>query len=271
MATNVVLIGCGNMGFAMLEGWMKSDPSLRADVVEPFEQFRVRARDVGAAAYASVGDLPDDLAPQLVVLAVKPQMVAPVLAECGALAMRGATFVSAAAGIPIATMAAALPAETPIIRCMPNTPAAIGEGMLVLFAGPNVAAETCALTETLCATSGAVAWVEDEALMDAVTAISGSGPAYVFHFIEALTAAAQSLGLPDDIAALLASQTVAGAGRYAQVSETPPGVLREQVTSPNGTTEAALKVFMTDDRFTALVTEAATAARDRGVALGKGT
>jgi pyrroline-5-carboxylate reductase len=166
-------------------------------------------------------------------------------------------------------MAAALPEGTPIIRCMPNTPAAIGEGMMALCAGPGVAAEACELTQALFAASGSVAWIEDEALMDAVTAISGSGPAYVFHFVEALTAAAVALGLPEQTAALLAKQTVAGAGRMALQSDTPPGTLREQVTSPGGTTAAALAVLMAEDRLANLVAEATAAARDRGVELGR--
>jgi pyrroline-5-carboxylate reductase len=201
---------------------------------------------------------------------VKPALVAPVLAGCTALAEAGATFVSVAAGIPIASMAAALPAGTPIIRCMPNTPAAIGQGMMVLCKGATASDAACAMTEGLMAVSGAVAWVEDEGLMDAVTAISGSGPAYVFHFIEALTEAGTALGLPRETAALLAAQTVAGAGAHARASDDSPTLLREQVTSPNGTTAAALAVMMKDGRFTRLLTEAATAARDRGVELGKG-
>jgi pyrroline-5-carboxylate reductase len=269
MAHTVALVGCGNMGFAMLAGWFKADPSLEAHVVEPAEALRQRAGEAGAMAVTDIAGLPADLAPNLVVLAVKPQMVAPVLAKCGRLAENGATFVSVAAGITIPSMAAALPDGTPIIRCMPNTPASIGEGMMALCAGPGVTAEARYLAETLFSASGSVAWIEDEALMDAVTAISGSGPAYVFHFVEALTAAGAALGLPDDTAALLAKQTVAGAGRMALHSDIPPGTLREQVTSPGGTTAAALTVFMTDERLAKLVAEATAAARDRGVELGK--
>lgn len=269
MTHRIVLVGCGNMGFAMLSGWLRADPALAVHVVEPAAPLRARAGETGAIAVASLSDLPAGLSADLVVLAVKPQMIAPVLAECADLARHGAAFVSVAAGIPLATMAAALPEATPIIRCMPNTPAAIGEGMMVLCAGPGVPTNRRALAETLLSHSGAVAWIEDEGLMDAVTAISGSGPAYVFHFIEALTEAGVALGLPADTAGLLARQTVAGAGRMAQTAETPPGVLREQVTSPGGTTAAALQVFMTNHRMTTLVTEATRAARDRGAELGR--
>ncbi len=269
MTETILLIGCGNMGFAMLQGWMAADPSRVVHVVEPAEALRARARAAGAKAVAAPEVLPEGIAPALVVLAVKPAMVVPVLGACRGLAERGAAFLSVAAGITIPAMAGALPPDTEVIRCMPNTPAAIGEGMMALCAGPGVGATARALAERLMATSGAVAWIEDEALMDAVTAISGSGPAYVFHFVEALTEAGVALGLPEDVAALLAKQTVAGAGRMALTSETPPGVLREQVTSPGGTTATALKVFMAGDGLRGLVREATEAARDRGAELGK--
>ena len=270
MGHKIVLIGCGNMGYAMLAGWTQADPSLEVHVVEPFADFRKRAEQTGAKTAESLNALPENLQADLVILAVKPQMIAPVLAECGSMAASGATFVSIAAGTTMATMADALPHPAPLIRCMPNTPAAVGEGMMVLCAGSGVSEDAKALTERLFSTSGAVAWVAEENLMDAVTAISGSGPAYIFHFIEALTAAGEALGLPAETAALLAMQTVAGAGKYAQLSDSSPTTLREQVTSPNGTTEAALKVLMADNHLGKLVAEATKAARDRGVELGKG-
>lgn len=265
---SILLIGCGNMGYAMLEGWLHQDPTLNVHAVEPFRDFRERAGAVGAKVYATLNDLPDDLNPLLVVLAVKPNMISPVLDTCKPMAWTGATYVSVAAGITIGEMKQALPQGAATIRCMPNTPASIGEGMMVLCAGDSVSDEARAMTEKLLSASGAVAWVEDENLMDAVTAISGSGPAYVFHFIEALAKAGIDLGLPSQTALLLARQTVAGAGRMALVSSSTPAVLREQVTSPGGTTEAALKVFMEDDRLVSLVASAAIAARDRGAELG---
>lgn len=265
MSATILLIGAGNMGYAMLAGWLAQDPSLRVHVVEPFADFRDRATTLGAVGVADIAELPEAIRPDLVVLAVKPQMVGPVLRACGR--YQAATFVSVAAGITLAAMQAAIAA--PIIRCMPNTPAAIGEGMMVLCAASDVAQPARELAERLMASSGAVAWLEDETLMDAVTAISGSGPAYVFHFIEALTQAGLVLGLPHDIAALLAKQTIAGAGRMALRSADTPTVLRQQVTSPNGTTAAALAVLMGHNALIDLVVTAAAAARDRGVALGK--
>lgn len=269
MTSTIVLIGCGNMGFALLAGWLRNDPLLVVHAVEPAEALRSRASATGALAVAAVAELPRDLKPDLIVLAVKPQMIVPVLQSAADLARSGAAFISVAAGITIAHMAAVLPESTPIIRCMPNTPAAIGEGMMVLCAGSYVTAATRALAENTLSAVGAVAWVDAEVQMDAVTAISGSGPAYVFHFIEALTAAGTSLGLPAKTAELLAKQTIAGAGRMAVQSETPVSTLREQVTSPGGTTAAAIKVFMTDDRLMALVRDAARAACDRSVELGQ--
>jgi pyrroline-5-carboxylate reductase len=179
------------------------------------------------------------------------------------------TFVSVAAGTRIALFEELLAASAPVMRCMPNTPAAIGKGMIVTVLNENVKADEASFVETLLETSGRVARVEDEDLMDAVTAVSGSGPAYVFHFIECLTAAAKKVGLPDDTAGLLAMQTVYGAACLAAESGEDPGRLREQVTSPNGTTAAALSVLMGEERLQELVTKAVEAARKRSVELGK--
>ena len=269
MTTDILLVGCGNMGFAMLKGWI-GQAGMTFHVVEPADALRERAEDAGANTYAAADQLPAGLVPDLVFLAVKPQVMADVAPQYQVFAGGNATFVSVAAGVTIETLAHYLPGATPIIRCMPNTPAAIGRGMLVSCANGAVSDEAKALTESLLATSGETAWIDDENLMDAVTAISGSGPAYVFHFIECLAAAARAVGLPDDLAGQLALQTVAGAGELAIRSDDPPARLREQVTSPGGTTAAALKVFMADRALEDLVTKAATAARDRGMELGKG-
>ncbi len=269
MSQCVVLIGCGNMGYALLSGWLKQNPRLEVFVVEPVDALAARAASTGATVVREVEDLPQALRPQLVVLAVKPQLIVPVLGRCHALATAGGTFVSVAAGITLKMMNSALPSGTPVIRCMPNTPASIGEGLLALCPGENVSPAINQLTGRLFAASGAVAWIEDEGLMDAVTAISGSGPGYVFLFIEALTKAGCALGLPVETAALLAEKTVSGAGKMALLSDMPASTLREQVTSPNGTTAAALNVFMEGDALLNLVHKATIAARDRGVELGE--
>jgi pyrroline-5-carboxylate reductase len=182
---------------------------------------------------------------------------------------RGAAVISIAAGVPIARYEDILGASAAIIRCMPNTPAAIGAGMMVTVANANAGAELRAYVADLLSASGAVAEIPDEALMDAVTAVSGSGPAYVFNFIEALTAAAEKAGLPSDMAALLARQTVCGAAKLAFESGTEPAELRRQVTSPNGTTAAALAVLMADNGLGPLLARAVEAAKTRSIELGR--
>jgi len=266
----VLLVGCGNMGYAMLEGWRAADPALDVHVVEPIEPLAARAAAIGAHAVAHREDLPADLEPDLIFLAVKPQSMTEAVPAYADLSGGPSTFVSVAAGTTMATLADMLPGPTPIIRCMPNTPAAIGHGMMVCCANAQVGAAAQDLTGRLLAASGAVAWIEDEALMDAVTAVSGSGPAYVFHMIECLAAAGEEVGLPADLALRMATQTVMGAGRLAAEADDPPGTLRAKVTSPGGTTAAALAVLMEGERLQRLITDAVIAARDRGAELAKG-
>jgi pyrroline-5-carboxylate reductase len=266
----LVLVGCGNMGFAMLEGWLGSGKLMPGEVlvVEPNEALRERAARKGVGIASTAADIPDDAEPSLVIFAVKPQVMRDVVPPYLRFA-ESATFVSIAAGTGVATLEDLLGADAAIVRCMPNTPAAVGKGMMVTFANPIVSVAANELIADLLATSGRVAEIDDESLMDAVTAVSGSGPAYVFHFIECLTAAGMKAGLPDETAKLLAMQTVYGAASLAAESGEEPGRLREQVTSPNGTTAAALAVLMGEDRLTELVTDAVEAARARSVELGK--
>jgi pyrroline-5-carboxylate reductase len=271
MTLKVVLAGCGNMGYAMLAGWLKSGRLTPSEtfVVEPNADLRARAEALGSAASADASGLPAGETPEFVVLAVKPQVIRDVTSAYKPLGNGKTTFVSVAAGTPVATFASILGDETPVIRVMPNTPAAIGKGMMVVYANANVSAETKDFVNSLLSASGEVATIADEGLMDAVTAVSGSGPAYIFHFIECLTAAAEHAGLPKETSKLLAMQTVFGAASLAAESREEPGVLRQQVTSPNGTTAAALAVLMGEDRLKNLVTEAVEAARVRSVELGK--
>ena len=211
MGNDILLVGCGNMGFAMLQGWMRHS-AMTFHVVEPSEPLRHRADKAGATVYAGPDRLPGQIAPVLTFLAVKPQDMAAVAADYAFLAGGRTTFVSVAAGVTIATLENLLPGPTPIIRSMPNTPAAIGRGMMVSTANSEAGEDARRLATELLGTSGETAWVVDEGLMDAVTAISGSGPAYLFHFIECLSEAAIAVGLPRDLADQLALQTVAGAG-----------------------------------------------------------
>ena len=279
MTIKLVLAGCGNMGYAVSAravgggsvGWLKSAKLKPADVfvVEPNEALRARAAALGCAVAADAGDIPSASTPAFVVLAVKPQVIREVTEAYKRLGNGATTFVSVAAGTPVATFAGILGERTPIVRCMPNTPAAIGKGMMVVFSNSLVSEATRTTVADLLSASGAVATIDDEGLMDAVTAVSGSGPAYIFHFIECLTAAAEQAGLPAETARLLAMQTVYGAASLAAESKEDPGLLRQQVTSPNGTTAAALGVLMGGDRLKTLVTEAVEAARARSVELGK--
>ncbi|MFC6488319.1 pyrroline-5-carboxylate reductase [Nitratireductor sp. GCM10026969] len=267
MGRKVVLVGCGNMGYAMLKGWLAAGELAAGDVtvVEPNEELRNRAAAHAVTALADANALN---AADLVVFAVKPQVIRDVVPAYRRFAP-DAAFVSVAAGIGVAVFEEVLGREAAVIRCMPNTPAAIGKGMMVVFSNPNVSSGMKAFVDRLLATSGAVATIEDEALMDAVTAVSGSGPAYVFHFIECLTAAGEKAGLPKETAAKLAMQTVYGAACLARDSGEDPGTLREQVTSPNGTTAAALAVLMDDERLSELVSEAVEAAKQRSIELGR--
>lgn len=270
MDRNVVLVGCGNMGYAMLRGWLAAKVlgAGAITVVEPNEALRKRAADEGVEALGDAAGLEAGSVPDLVIFAVKPQVIGDVVPAYRRFA-GDATFLSVAAGTGTATFEEILGRDAAVMRCMPNTPAAIGKGMMVLFANRNVHEDTKTFVGELLATSGEVATIDDEKLMDAVTAVSGSGPAYVFHFIECLTAAGEKAGLPADTAKQLAMQTVYGAAMLARDSGEAPGRLREQVTSPGGTTAAALSVLMDEGRLGNLVTEAVEAARKRAAELGK--
>lgn len=270
MSVLVVLVGCGNMGHAMLSGWLKSaklNPH-EVFVVEPNEALRARAGQMGVATGPDAAALPDGVAPKLVIFAVKPQVMRDVVPAYSRFASADTTYLSIAAGTRVKVFEDILGSTASIVRCMPNTPAAIGKGMMVTFANAYVSKDAQAFVDDLLSASGAVAAIDDENLMDAVTAVSGSGPAYVFHFIECLTAAGEAAGLASDTAKLLAMQTVYGAAGLARESSETPTRLREQVTSPNGTTAAALAVLMGGNRLEALVTDAVEAARKRGAELG---
>lgn len=270
MNKTVVLAGCGNMGFAMLKGWIdgKALSALDVSVVEPNAELRNRAAGLGVHVAMSADELDPQFTPSLVVIAVKPQVMGAVLPAYAPMASRGTAFLSVAAGVGMKAYEAALGEKTAIVRCMPNTPAAIGKGMLVYFNNSHVSVSLESFVRALLGCSGLVAKIESENMMDAVTAVSGSGPAYVFHFIECLTQAGVEAGLPAQIAGQLAMQTIMGAGALAAESTDAPGRLRENVTSPNGTTQAALNVLMGGGALQKLVSEAVEAARKRSIELG---
>jgi len=255
---SILLVGFGKMGGAMFAGWRERgvaaslaiDPALPAP---PGPELTVLA---DAAA------IPADFAPAAVVLAVKPQNAATSLPQVARFAGR-AVFLSIMAGRSLAGMRGLLGAEAAIVRAMPNTPAAIRQGITVACAGPGVTPAQRTLCDSLLAAIGSVAWVDDESLIDPVTAVSGGGPAYVFLLAELLERAAVEQGIPPDLARALARQTVAGSGALLAASAEDAAVLRRAVTSPKGTTERALAVLMAEDAWPALISRAIDAATRR--------
>lgn len=261
-AGTLILVGCGQMGSAMLRGWLARGAAERFIVVEPAEAPPPLAETADVSFYRAAEALPADLAPDAVVFAVKPQVIDAVVPGYCRWVRPRTLFVSIAAGTTIAGLARHL-GDAAIVRCMPNTPAAIGRAITVACPNPRVSAAQRHLCDALLAAIGDSTWIEDETLMDAVTAVSGSGPAYVFLLIEALAEAGARVGLPADLALRLARATVAGAGELARLSPESPARLRENVTSPGGTTRAALDVLMAERGLPELLERAVAAATAR--------
>jgi pyrroline-5-carboxylate reductase len=258
----ILLIGFGNMGQALVRGWLGRGRAARdIAIVDPVPGSRALAATLGVAAHDDVEAVATRA--DVIVLAVKPNQLAGVLPKCAAAAAPGAVFLSIAAGKTLAQIGAALTRDAAVVRAMPNTPAAIGKGMAVLVASAAASEAHRALCGELLAAVGDVAWVDDERHMDAVTAISGSGPAYVFLLIECFEHAALELGLPAPLARQLALATVAGAGAYAAAAGETAAELRRRVTSPNGTTQAALSVLQSEPGMRELLARATRAAADR--------
>ena len=263
-ARGLVLLGCGKMGSAMLEGWLKQGVAPASVwVIEPYPSDWLKAQGVHLNT-----DLP--ASPAIVLLAVKPQMMGAALPQVQALGGGDTLFLSIAAGTTIASFEDTFGAATPIVRAMPNTPAAVGRGITAIIGNARASAEELDLAAALLSAVGQVVRLEGEHQMDAVTAVSGSGPAYVFHLIEALAAAGEAEGLPADLAMQLARATVCGAGELAYQAPESASQLRINVTSPGGTTAAALAVLMdAETGFPPLLRRAVKAAADRGRELGK--
>ncbi len=266
-AGGVLLVGCGKMGGALLSGWIEAGRTPASiTVVEPeASSFRkaTAALPAGIAHAKSPHELSGAYKPDIVVIAVKPQIMDEVVPNFRRFAQDGAVVLSIAAGRTIDYFQDALGKRAAIVRSMPNTAAAIGRGITAVIANAYVSAAQHALCEELLKAVGDVVWVTDEEQMDAVTAVSGSGPAYVFLMTECLAKAGVEAGLPAKLAAQLARATVAGAGALLVVSPEEPKKLRENVTSPGGTTEAALKVLMAPEALPALMTKAVAAAAKR--------
>ena len=256
-ARGLVLLGCGKMGSAMLAGWLERGlPPAAVHVIDP-----APSDWLAEAGVALDGELPPD--PAVLLVAVKPQMMEAALPEVTHLGGGGTLVVSVAAGTPLRRFEAAFGAGTPVVRAMPNTPAAVGQGITALAANDAAGAEGLATAEALLSAVGRVVRLAGEAQMDAVTGVSGSGPAYVFHMVEALAAAGEAEGLAPDLAMALARQTVAGAGALLAGSDETAAQLRVNVTSPQGTTAAGLEVLMAELPDLMRRTVAAAAARSR--------
>lgn len=261
----VFLLGCGRMGSALLKGWLKSDlPPQSIQVMEPYSSPWLQSLPV------SLNPSLPETKPAVCVIAVKPQIF-PEAVESIASFGGGETLVlSIAAGVRLNTISQAFGNHTPVIRAMPNTPASIGCGISALIGNDHADTNHHDLAEHLMSAVGATSRLERESQMDAVTALSGSGPAYVFHMIETMTAAGIQQGLAPTMALDLAKSTVAGAGRLAMESESHPSELREDVTSPKGTTAAALRVLMdTKNGLSPLMLQTISAAAERSRELGQ--
>lgn len=257
------------MGGAIARGLIAAGLGTRLILIDPgMKQADVRAfRKAGATTGNDVRVL-TGANPEAIILAVKPQMMAQV-APAYAAAARSAVVISIAAGTQIESLNLWLDRPKAMVRAMPNLPAAIGKGISAAYATPSTTSAQRKLAERLLKATGDLVWLDGEELLNAVTAVSGSGPAYVFLLVEAMAAAGERVGLSAEVAALLARKTIEGAGALLATSPTSPTDLRRSVTSPGGTTEAALKVLMADGRLEQLMAEAIAAANARGFELAK--
>lgn len=260
---NIALIGCGKMGASMIHGWVMADLIKHAEILDPNDiddSLSSHPQTFHVKLMESLFKAETDI----VILAVKPQIMDEICQQLKPILPPNIPVLSIAAGKTTDYFQKSLGIDTPIIRAMPNTPAAIGKGITALYATPEVHDAGKHIASRLFEAIGSTIWLEDENLMNTVTALSGSGPAYVFYMMEAMTKAGETLGLSKDHAMTLARQTIIGSAALAEQSpETPASILRQNVTSKGGTTEAALNKLM-DGRFEDLITEALTAAHKRG-------
>jgi pyrroline-5-carboxylate reductase len=265
LPNGLLLLGCGNMGSAMLQGWLNQGllPE-NVWVIDPQPSDWVRSTGVHINT-----DLPAQVSVAL--LAVKPQMMREALPKLAPLSQSDTVFLSIAAGTSIETYEEILGSASIIVRAMPNTPAAIGQGITALIGNSLADEDALELSETLLSAIGQTVRLDRESQMDAVTGLSGSGPAYVFFLIDALAAAGRKQGLSETMAMALAKATVAGAGALAKQSELTPEQLRLNVTSPNGTTQAGLEVLMSENNgLVPLIKETVARATERSKELSNG-
>jgi pyrroline-5-carboxylate reductase len=263
LAGPLLLIGAGKMGGALLEGWLKQglDPAT-VFIQDPALSERMKTLIARYGIVASdAPELPAE--PAVILIAVKPDVAEKLLPEVDPMVGKNTVVLSIAAGRTLASLSRYLPENVSVVRAMPNTPASVGRGITVAIANANVTPEQKRECDALLYAVGDVVWVKDEALLDAVTAVSGSGPAYVFLLTECLEEAGVAAGLPHHLAKQLARATVAGAGELLRRSELEPSELRKNVTSPKGTTAAALDVLMGKHGFQELLIRAIEVATKR--------
>ena len=266
----LLLVGCGKMGGALLRGWLEG--GYNPDEITVVEPSRASVESIvdnhAVRVFDSIQDLGADIRPRVVLFAVKPQMMDEIVPSYRPVAESGALIVSIAAGKTINFFENNLTKEAGIIRCMPNTPAAVGRGITAAISNSNVSIEERDLCDELLHAVGEVVWLTDEGQMDAVTALSGGGPAYVFLLVECLAEAGVAVGLDADLAMDLARATVAGSGELLFQSEEAAAQLRKNVTSPAGTTEAAIRVLTETGALSQLMARAISAATERSKELG---
>lgn len=253
------------MGGAMLQGWLESSIKAHYNIIEPFGEPDFVSKHSNITYAKKVEDLKDNISESnICILAVKPQIMMEVCETLKHILNKDCLVFSIAAGQSICNFENYFGPNQPIVRVMPNTPSSIGKGMSVATPNKNVTQSQKDIVTKMLDCSGKTVWLDDENLMNAVTAVSGSGPAYIFHLIEALAKAGENVGLDEQTSMTLARQTVIGSAALAETeSKTPASTLRENVTSPNGTTAAALNVLM-DGRFQDILNEALNAAKKRG-------
>ena len=260
---NITVIGCGKMGAAMIHGWVKANLIKHVQILDPYDiddsltshpnLFHVKLMESLSLSKTDI-----------IILAVKPQIMDGVCQELSKILPSHIPVLSIAAGKTTRYFQTHLSKDTPIIRTMPNTPAAIGKGISALYATQNITPAQKEMASDLLNAIGSTIWIDDEAQMDAVTALSGSGPAYLFHMIEVMAQAGEKIGLSQEHALQLARQTIIGSAALAEEqSDTPASILRQNVTSPGGTTEAALNILM-NGSFQDIMDETITAAYKRG-------
>ena len=270
----LILVGCGNMGRAMAHGWLKAGLDPHAILIvdpglDPDSIAEIPGSVPAQACFKKAEHLPAGITARALVIATKPQMMDAALPPLASRAGEKTLIVSVAAGVRIARFQQAFPDCGSVVRTMPNTPAAVGAGVSGLFALDTTPDSDRQIAGYLMSSVGQTVWVKKEDDLNAVTAVSGSGPAYVFHLVECMTAAGIAEGLDADTAMTLARQTVIGSGRLMEMqAEVPASILRQRVTSPGGTTAAALDILMTDDKLQDLMRCAVQAARKRGEKLG---